>query len=376
MTSGGQDGAVGAETTADPVIDDAAGGEPTLKVAYSMSPGFVPFLAAEHISIAFSSYQSGKFYLLGRNPAGGLMVNEHFFQRAMGISVQGNAIYLATQHQIVRMENVLSPGLEVNNAFDACYVPRTAHTTGDLDAHDLGVTGDGEIIFVNTRYNCLSTLSPVHSFAPVWKPNFISRIVKEDRCHLNGLAMRDGKPAYVSAVSKSDTIDGWRDRRADGGVLIDVQADEIICEGLSMPHSPRVYQDRLWVLNSGAGELGWVAPASDGNKGVFHPLAFCPGFLRGLAFYGKYALVGLSKPRYARFEGLSLDERLQAADSDPWCGVQVIDIETGVCVEWFRIDGAISELYDIDVIPGVACGMSLGLATDEIFDFITHDDLP
>ncbi len=351
-------------------------GEQQQQVIYSMSPGFVPFLATQNISVAFSSYQSGKFYLLGRNPKGGLMVNEHFFQKAMGICVDGNAIYLATLHQILHMENALSPGFEVNNTFDACYVPRTAHVTGVLDAHDVGLTSDGDVIFVNTRYNCLSKLSPVHSFTPVWKPDFVSRIVDEDRCHLNGLAMRDGKPAYVTAVSRSDTIDGWRDRRADGGILIDVETQEIVCTGLSMPHSPRIYQDRVWLLNSGTGELGWVEPGKDGAAGQFHALAFCPGFLRGLAFHGKYALVGLSKPRYARFEGLALDDRLKETDSEPWCGIQVIDLDTGTCVQWFRIDGAVSELYDIGIIPNVACGMSMGFATDEILSFITHDDLP
>lgn len=142
-----------------------------------------------------------------------------------------------------------------------------------------------------------------------------------------------------------------------------------------MPHSPRMYRDRLWVLNSGTGELGWIDPEADTGKGAFNALAFCPGFVRGLAFHGNYAFVGLSKPRYERFEGLALDDKLQATDSEPWCGIQVIDLGSGTCVQWFRIDGAITELYDVGVVPGVACGMSLGFATDEILSFITHDDL-
>ena len=145
--------------------------------------------------------------------------------------------------------------------FDACYVPRETFVTGELDAHDVGLLADGRIVFVNTLYNCLATPSERHSFTPIWKPPFISKIVKEDRCHLNGLAMEDGVPRYVTAVSKSDTIDGWRDRRIDGGIVIDVQSGEIVIGGLSMPHSPRLYRGKLWVLNSGTGELGWVEPA-------------------------------------------------------------------------------------------------------------------
>ena len=240
-----------------------------------------------------------------------------------------------------------------------------------LDTHDIGVMKNGNLIFVNTRFNCLATLSPTNSFTPLWTPPFIPSIVDEDRCHLNGLAMEDGMPRFVTAVSRSNTIDGWRDRRSNGGVVINVDTNEIICEGLSMPHSPRLYNGRLWVLNSGAGDLGWI----DCDTQTFHPIAFCPGFLRGLAFHEKYAFVGLSKPRYARFEGLALDDRLIANDSEPWCGLQVIDIESGACVQWFRIDGNVAEIYDVAVIPGVACPMALGLASPDIRTLITHDAL-
>ncbi|WP_228932194.1 TIGR03032 family protein [Roseibium aggregatum] len=356
-----------------PVGNSETRADEPVGVTYSMSGGLVGLLASLKISVAFSSYQSGKFYLLGRNPEGGLMVNEQFFRQAMGIHVSGGTIYLATLSEIVRLENVLEPNQRINDTFDACFVPRTAHVTGALDAHDLGIDRDGRILFVNTRFNCLSTISERHSFRPVWTPPFVSRIVDEDRCHLNGMAMRDGRPAFVTAVSRSDTIDGWRDRRADGGVVVDVETGRIVCQGLSMPHSPRWYRGRLWLLNSGTGELGSIVPADGDSERRFEPLAFCPGFLRGLSFHGRYAFVGLSKPRYQRFEGLALDERLRVADSEPWCGVQVIDLDTGACVEWFRIDGAVAELYDIDVLPGVSCPMSLGFGSEELMNLVTVD---
>ncbi len=356
-----------------PVGNSETRADEPVGVTYSMSGGLVGLLASLKISVAFSSYQSGKFYLLGRNPEGGLMVNEQFFRQAMGIHVSGGTIYLATLSEIVRLENVLEPNQRINDTFDACFVPRTAHVTGALDAHDLGIDRDGRILFVNTRFNCLSTISERHSFRPVWTPPFVSRIVDEDRCHLNGMAMRDGRPVFVTAVSRSDTIDGWRDRRADGGVVVDVETGRIVCRGLSMPHSPRWYRGRLWLLNSGTGELGSIVPADGDSEGRFEPLTFCPGFLRGLSFHGRYAFVGLSKPRYQRFEGLALDERLRVADSEPWCGVQVIDLDTGACVEWFRIDGAVAELYDIGVLPGVTCPMSLGFGSEELMNLVTVD---
>jgi uncharacterized protein (TIGR03032 family) len=340
-------------------------------VRYSVSPGFVPLLTRLNISVASTSYQSGRFYLLGCNPKGGLMSHERLFPKAMGLHVEGNTLLLATLFQIHRFDNVLEEGQFINHTYDACYVPRITYTTGVLDAHDVGLLNNGEVVFVNTRYNCLATPSPRHSFTPVWKPPFISQIINEDRCHLNGMAMEGRRPRYVTAVSRSDTIDGWRDRRANGGIVIDVATGETACQGLSMPHSPRLFKQRLYVLNSGMGELGWI----DTNKGSFHTLAFCPGFLRGLGFYGQYAFVGLSKPRYERFEGLALDDRLKQADSEPWCGIQVIDLQSGACVEWFRIDGEISEIYDVAVVHNVACPMSLGFASDEIKVLITHDSL-
>lgn len=350
------------------------------QVEYSQSGGLVTLLGDLGISLAVSSYQSGLLYFLGRNAVGGLHVHEAAMPKPMGLSWQGNGqLVLAGGTEVLCFENVLGPHEKINDNFDACFVPRTVHATGRLDAHDVGVDADGRIIFVNTRFNCLSTLSQRHSFSPIWKPPFIDRIVDEDRCHLNGLAMRDGNPAFVTAVSRSNTVDGWRDRRDGGGVVIEVETDRIICDGLSMPHSPRWHNGQLWLLNSGTGELGVVEgldhESTDSNTptGRFKSVAFCPGFLRGLAFCGNYAIVALSKPRHKRFEGLPLEQRLKEMDSAPWCGVQIIDLKTGSCVAWFRIDGAVAELYDVEVLPGFNTPMALSLGSPELASLITWD---
>jgi uncharacterized protein (TIGR03032 family) len=75
--------------------------------------------------------------------------------------------------------------------------------------------------------------------------------------------------------------------------VIDVASSEIVASGFSMPHSPRLYDGKLWLLNSGAGEFGVVDPVD----GTFTPVCFCPGYARGLAFIGRYAVIGLSRPR-------------------------------------------------------------------------------
>ncbi len=340
------------------------------KVEYSVSPGLANRLARHNISLAFTSYQSGLLYFVGRNASGGINIHQAAMPKPMGLCRDGKSgLVMTAGYEIMRFENVLQPEQRINDAFDACYVPRRVHVTGRLDAHDVGLDADDRVIFVNTRYNCLATTSNRHSFETVWKPGFISALVDEDRCHLNGLAMEHGRPRYITAVSRSDTIDGWRDRRADGGIVVEVETGEIICAGLSMPHSPRMIRGELWLLNSGTGELGVV----NHHEGRFEPRTFCPGFLRGLAFHGNFAFVGLSKPRYKRFEGLALDQRLKDADSEPWCGLQVIDLGSGACVDWFRIDGAVAELYDLEIIEGFACPMAVPPNSIEVANLITFE---
>lgn len=340
-------------------------------IEYSVSGGLLRTLAGQNISIAFSSYQSGLLYFVGCNFEGGINVHQTALPKPMGLCMDSEgSLTLTCGYQIMRFENILEPEQRINNLFDRCFVPRRVHVTGYLDAHDVGVNNDQQVVFVNTRFNCIATVSNRHSFTEIWRPPFISDLVDEDRCHLNGMAMEQGEPRYVTAVSQSNTIDGWRDRRADGGVVIDVKANKVICKGLSMPHSPRIHQGKLWLLNSGTGGLGVVNIGEDG-MGEFEPKVFCPGFTRGLAFYGKLAFVGLSKPRHKRFEGLALDEKLQQADSDAWCGVQIIDLDTNSCIDWFRIDGDVSELYDLEVIANSLCPMAVPPESPEAADLVT-----
>ncbi|HEY1069731.1 TIGR03032 family protein [Thermomonas sp.] len=340
-----------------------------LRVEKSCSRGLAGWLAQHRLSLAITSYQSGRIYLVGSDKQGRVSFFERIFERAMGVVGNAQRIYLGGLYQLWRFENVLRPNEVIHGQFDKCYVPRNAQTIGDLDIHELGIRKDGRVVFVNTKYSCLAELSTTHSFKAVWKPNFISKLAPEDRCHLNGLAMVDGEPKYVTAVCKSDSVDGWRERRRDGGVVIDVQTDEIVCEGLSMPHSPRWHNGKLWLLNAGTGQLGWV----DFEKKAFVPHAFVPGFARGLSIIGNVAAVGLSKPRNQRFEGLQLDEELKKRDAEPWCGVQIISLVNGDVLNWIRFDGDMGEIFDISFLPNVKHPMMIGLRTNEIRDLITFE---
>ena len=339
------------------------------KVDKTCSRGLAGWLAANRISLAITSYQSGRVDLVGSDKQGRVSFFERIFERAMGVVGNAQRIYLGSLYQLWRFENVLRSNEVIHGQYDKCYVPRNAQTIGDLDIHELGIRSNGKVVFVNTKYSCLAELSQTHSFKPIWKPKFVSKLAPEDRCHLNGLAMVDGRPKYVTAVCRSDTVDGWRDRRPDGGVVIDIETDEVVCEGLSMPHSPRWADGKLWVLNAGTGHLGWV----DFESKKFVPLAFFPGFLRGLSIIGNVAAVGLSKPRNQRFEGLQLDEELRKRDSDPWCGVQIVSLTNGDVSNWIRFEGDITEIFDISFLPNVRNPMMIGLRTAEIRDLITFE---
>jgi uncharacterized protein (TIGR03032 family) len=323
---------------------------------------FPDWLAEQRLSVGFTTYQAGKLFLIGLQPSGRLSVFERTFNRCLGLWTNGQTLWMSSLYQLWRFENVFEAG-QAHEGYDRLFVPQVAYVTGDLDIHDLAVEESGRLVFVNTLFGCLATTSDTHSFVPLWKPPFLSKLSAEDRCHLNGLALETGKAKYVTAVSQSDVNDGWRDKRRDGGCVIDVTTNEIIATGLSMPHSPRVYRDKLWLLNSGTGHFGYI----DRATGKFESVAFCPGYLRGLSFHGDYALVGLSKQRENRtFSGLALDDNLASAQAEPRCGLQVIDLRSGDIVHWLRIDGMVSELYDVVTLPGVRRPQAIGTVTDEI----------
>lgn len=332
-----------------------------------VSPGLPDWLLAHDTAFGFTSYQTGQLFLVGVMPDGSLSLNQQNYSQAMGLSAHGGRLYLASKFQIWRLENMLRPAERGNAVFDAVLVPRNAQTTGDVDTHELGVDAAGRVIFVNTSFSCLASLDLRHSFAVVWKPWFVSALAPGDRCHLNGLAMADGAPAYVTVVARTDEPGAWRQHRSDGGMLIDVRTDTIVADGFSMPHSPRVYGDKVLMLDSGRGCLIEVDPVGGAKRNI----AFVPGFMRGLALHDGHALITVSKPRHGTFAGLALEDELTRRGLEPWCGIVVVDLATDEIVQWFRLEGDITELFDIVTLAGVRCPMSIGVGSPEMLDTIT-----
>ncbi len=346
-----------------------ASAKETPKFDLNVTRQFPEWLTEQKCSLLFTTYQAGKLFLVGVKE-GKLSIFERTFPRCMGLCLHEKSLYMSSLYQMWRFEDALLSGQKYQE-YDAVYVPQMSYITGDIDIHDIAVDKNGDLIFVNTLFSCLAKASLTHSFKPIWKPSFITKIAAEDRCHLNGLAMENGEPRYVTCVAQTDVHEGWRDHRHDGGSVIDVKTGEIVCTGLSMPHSPRMHQGKLWLLESGSGYFGYV----DLEKGQFERVVFCPGYPRGLSFVNDFAVVGSSKCRQnGTFSGLELDTNLIDKKVEARSGLYVIDLRTGDIVHSLRMEGVVEELYDVMILENHLCPMAIGFKSDEIRRMISVED--
>ena len=295
-------------------------------------------------ALAVSTYQAGKLVLLR---ADGDAINTHFrnFNRPMGMAVDADRLALGTNLEITEFHNMPAMGGKLQDPprHDAVYLLRRAHVTGAIDIHEMAWDADGELWFVNTLFSCLCTLDARSSFVPRWRPSFVSHYAPEDRCHLNGLAMRDGQPRYVTCLGNTNTPGGWRANKRNGGLLIDLHDERALCSDLSMPHSPRWYDNRLWVLESGRGALVQVDPIS----GERHDVGRVPGFARGLDFAGPLAFIGLSQLRASNpFTDIPITDD----NSERLSGIWAINIENGNTVAFLKFTGGVEEIFAVQLL--------------------------
>ncbi|MEI8242991.1 MAG: TIGR03032 family protein [bacterium] len=354
-----------------------ATGAPDFKSAFTAS---MPRLLSQiRSSLLVSTYQSGRVVAVRVD---GDTLNTHFraFASPMGMARGPRALAIGTLRSVwlYRNQPATSARLDPPGRHDACFLPARCHITGDIRVHEMAFI-ENELWIVATRFSCLATLDNEYSFRPQWRPPFITALAAEDRCHLNGLTVIDGRVRYVTALGTTDTPQGWRERKADGGCLIDVDSGEIAVRGLSMPHSPRWHAGKLWLLESGKGTLCVVDPAS----GQVQTVAELPGFTRGLAFSGPFAFVGLSQVRESVFGGIPLAQRLKERQ----CGVWVVDTRTGQTVGFLRFEGHVQEIFDILLLPNIQfpelvepdadiTSLSFCLAEDALRDVPSHQKTP
>lgn len=324
---------------------DSSAPSPLRSVHTTNFPAILDHLGS---SLLVTTYQAGKLVVV-RSDGG--VINTHFraFNKPMGIAVGRGRLSIGTALEVWEFRNVpaVAAKLEPTGKHDACFLPRAAHVTGDIQIHEMAYVND-ELWFVNTRFSCLAKHDRDHSFAPVWRPRFISKLTPDDRCHLNGLGLRDGRPRWATALGETDSGGGWRENKKSGGILIDIESHEIIVRGLSMPHSPRWHAGRLWLLESGTGSLGYV----DLDSGRYEPIVQLDGFTRGLELVGNLAFIGLSQVREtAVFSGIQITERLQ--ETERTCGVWVVDIQRGEPIAFLKFEEAVQEVFAVALLPGI-----------------------
>jgi uncharacterized protein (TIGR03032 family) len=309
---------------------------------------FSAWLAASNCTLAITTYQAGKLLFIGWNGKQPTL-NARSFERVMGIDTKDDLLVLASDTEIRFFQNSSTLAIdflpEQPNHYDALFLERTIFHTGDLFIHDLAFTEDN-LCFVNTRFSCIATVSNQYSFIPIWQPPFIKQLEPGDLCHLNGLAVQNDKLKSATAFGISSSPGGWRENKASGGIVIDIPTNEIIATDLSMPHSPRWYQGELWVLNSGKGQLLRL------SKSAEPPELICqlPAYLRGLAFHGDTAIVGLCKIREKKiFGGLPIEGQ----GNELICGIALVNIKRGICEGIFEFTAGVEEIYDIRVLPDI-----------------------
>ncbi len=335
-------------------------------IACDISGDFASWLASSGGSLAITTYQAGKVVLVGWDGRQVSVLLRHF-DKPMGLAVYGAKLALATRNEVALFANaplLANDYLEnQRGVYDGLFLPRASNWTGDLNIHDLAFADDG-LWAVATRFCCLAKLSDEFSFVPVWRPPFLTDTVPEDRCHLNGLAVVDGKPAYVTALGETDVVGGWRAGKATGGIVVRIVDGTVIHRGLAMPHSPRWHDGRLWVLNSGAGELHRIDPMT-GSHDVICTL---PGYLRGLALIGPFALIGMCQIREKHiFGGLPVQERF----ANLQCGVALIDTRNGTQLGMLHFTAGAQELFEVQFLPGLRRPMLLNRDKPAVRDAFT-----
>ena len=325
--------------------------EATASAGLAASPGLFDLLERLDLALAFCSRRSGTLHLVGRGEGHKIVWHQHPVPGTMGLSWAGDWLRVSGREHLFGLQAQAVPPSAPGQPSHRLVLGE-AQRTGPIELHDLAHDALGRPVFAHTRGSSVGRLADSGLVEHLWQPPFISSLANDDRCHLNGLALRAGQPAYVTAAACTDEPGGWRLQRATGGVVIDVQASEVVAHGLSMPHSPRWVDGRLWLLNAGRGELGFL-DGLDSAHARFVPVASFPGFARGLAIQGQHAFVGVSHPRQDDFAGLPLQHLLPRAGTAPWCGIRVIDLGSGECVAWLRLPPGTGEIHDLALLPQV-----------------------
>lgn len=327
------------------------------------SKGFAALLARLGVSLA-TTLVPDRLALIGRDEAGALAVESAPLAHAWGLAVSGDRLAVSTLREIIVYAN--APRLAPHHPgrpreFDAFFAPRVSFFTGDAQIHDMALGRSG-LVVANTRFSALCAVDGEYSFKPLWRPPFVSALMPDDRCHLNGFALEGQRLAYATAFGAFDTPRGWREHPPQHGVLFDIGGERVLCEGLCLPHSPRLIDGRLYVTEMGSGKVYEI----DRGNGSRRLLASLPGLTRGLCSHGGVLFVGLSRPRGSRPDWtLPID----ASAGLLRVGIAALDLASGRLLELLEFrDPALREVFDVQVLPGIRrAGLTDTMGWDGLF---------
>lgn len=312
------------------------------------TPQIPELLQQLNCSIAISTYQAGKIIFLSPRDENSLVQLPRTFSKPMGVAedIEKDKLAIACKEEVIvfsNSKNLAHSYPNSPNKYDSIYMPRLTYHTGAIDIHDLNFGKDGSLYAVNTLFSCIIKLDDDYNFTPYWKPSFIDELVSEDRCHLNGMAMKNGVPKYATAFNQGNIFQSWRDNVTKTGVVIDIETNKVIAENLAMPHSPRIFGDDLYVLLSARGELIKI----NTETGSYDVVIKVDGFVRGMSLHKDYLFIGLSKLR----KNSSTFAKLDFAEKANQAGILVVHLPTASIVGKISYLSSLDEIYDVHIIP-------------------------
>ena len=326
------------------------------------TPQIPELLLQLNCSIAISTYQAGKVVFISAKDENSLVQLPRNFEKAMGIAedTKEDKIAIACKDEVIVFRNSADLAKfypKAPNTYDALYLPRNTFHTGAIDIHDLNFGNNGELYAVNTLFSSIVKIDDNYNFTPFWTPPFIDKIASEDRCHLNGMAMKNGKPKYATAFNSGNTTQSWRDKVTESGIIIDVETNAIIAKGLAMPHTPRIFNDQLYVLLSATGELAKV----NTEDGTYKVIVQIDGFVRGMSLHKNYLFIGLSKLR----KNSSTFGKLPFAEKANEAGIVVVHLPTKSIAGKLTYLTSLDEIYDIHILANKIRPNILNTLTDD-----------
>jgi len=328
-----------------------------VEVDYEYSRNLPALIERLQLSIVASTYQAGRLVTIG-SKGGELQVGFSQVPQAMGLTRTPSGLAVCSEDQVWKLEanQEIASKINPDARHDIAFLARSCHLSGPVMAHDLAWC-NGELLMVNTLFNCVASVGGGWSFTPRWRPPFISDLTPGDRCHINGLALNSNgdAPAYATALGTGDSVNSWRDNKTTGGCLIDIHANRVVMEGMAMPHSPRLHQQQLLWLHSGEGTLMVTDPAKLTGHGPLpwqeasETVVELPGFTRGIDCWEDLAVVGVSQIREtAVFGGLPLEKR----NSERKSGIALVHLRDREVVAWLWFNSGVQEIFGVSFLPG------------------------